>query len=68
MSLQEKLEQGSVEFQKLQTELSKAVEARQRLEAQESENELVKKVFLGDAASTFLWLIRGAGIRNIDGR
>jgi len=57
MSLQEKLEQGSIEFQKLQTELAKAVEARQRLEAQESENELVKKVLLRDAVSKLLWLI-----------
>ncbi|CAA7259942.1 unnamed protein product [Cyclocybe aegerita] len=45
MSLQTKLEQASGEFQKLQVDLSKAVEARQRLDAQLSENELVKKEF-----------------------
>lgn len=44
MSAEDKLQQASVEFQKLQAELSKVVEARQRLDAQLSENELVKKV------------------------
>lgn len=44
MSAQEKLQQASVEFQKLQADLSRVVEARQRLDAQFSENELVKKV------------------------
>ena len=44
MSLEAKLQQASVEYQKLQADLSKAVEARQRLDAQLSENELVKKV------------------------
>lgn len=32
------------EYQKLQTDLQNAVEARQRLDAQLSENEMVKKV------------------------
>lgn len=41
---QAKLQAASTEFQKLQLDLSNAVEARQRLEAQFSENELVKKV------------------------
>ncbi|KAF8167783.1 Prefoldin [Crassisporium funariophilum] len=45
MSLEAKLQQASVEYQKLQADLSKAVEARQRLDAQFSENELVKKEF-----------------------
>lgn len=45
MSLEAKLQQASVEYQKLQADLSKAVEARQRLDAQLSENELVKKEF-----------------------
>ncbi|TFK36828.1 Prefoldin [Crucibulum laeve] len=45
MSLAIKLQQASAEFQKLQGDLSKAVEARQRLDAQLSENELVKKEF-----------------------
>lgn len=44
MSLQAKLQAGSAEFQKLQIDLSRAVEARQKLDAQLSENELVKKV------------------------
>ena len=43
-SLEAKLQQASVEYQKLQADLSKAVEARQRLDAQLSENGLVKKV------------------------
>ena len=46
MSLDAKLQQTSVDYQKLQVDLSKAVEARQRLDAQLSENELVKKVLL----------------------
>ncbi|KDR85319.1 hypothetical protein GALMADRAFT_234123 [Galerina marginata CBS 339.88] len=45
MSLQPKLQQASVEFQNLQADLSKVIDARQRLEAQLSENELVKKEF-----------------------
>jgi chaperonin cofactor prefoldin len=44
MSLQVKLQNASEEFQKLQNDLSNTVEARQRLDAQLSENELVKKV------------------------
>ncbi len=44
--LQDRLQKASTEFQKLQGDLSNAVEARQRLDAQLSENELVKKVRL----------------------
>ncbi|KAJ4499511.1 Prefoldin [Lentinula lateritia] len=44
-SLREKLQAASVDFQKVQVDLSNAVEARQRLDAQLSENELVKKEF-----------------------
>ncbi|KAF5385317.1 hypothetical protein D9615_001418 [Tricholomella constricta] len=44
-SLQVRLQRASAEFQKLQGDLSNAVEARQRLDAQLSENELVKKEF-----------------------
>ncbi|KAJ3854083.1 prefoldin subunit 6 [Lentinula lateritia] len=44
-SLREKLQAASVNFQKVQGDLSNAVEARQRLDAQLSENELVKKEF-----------------------
>ncbi|KAH9486627.1 Prefoldin subunit 6 [Psilocybe cubensis] len=45
MSLELKLQQASVDFENLQAELSRVVEARQRLDAQLSENELVKKEF-----------------------
>ena len=44
MSLAVRLESASTEFQKIQLELQNAVEARQRLDAQLNENELVKKV------------------------
>lgn len=44
LALQEKLQAATAEFQKMQTDLSGVVEARQRLDAQLSENELVKKV------------------------
>ncbi|KAL1688284.1 Prefoldin [Schizophyllum commune] len=43
MSLAVRLESASTEFQKIQLELQNAVEARQRLDAQLNENELVKK-------------------------
>ncbi|KIY50584.1 Prefoldin beta-like protein [Fistulina hepatica ATCC 64428] len=45
MSLAIKLQTASAEYQKLDLDLSNVVEARQRLEAQLSENELVKKEF-----------------------
>ncbi len=44
MSLQARLQAASTDYQRLQADLSNAVEARQRLDAQLSENELVKKV------------------------
>ncbi|KAI0350476.1 Prefoldin beta-like protein [Trametes cingulata] len=44
-ALQERLQTASGEFQKIQAELASAVEARQKLDAQLSENELVKKEF-----------------------
>ncbi|KII93807.1 hypothetical protein PLICRDRAFT_36048 [Plicaturopsis crispa FD-325 SS-3] len=43
--LQDRLQTVSTEYQKLQLDLQNAVEARQRLDAQLSENELVKKEF-----------------------
>ncbi len=43
MSLQVRLQNVSAEYQKLEADLSNAVEARQQLEAQLSENEFVKK-------------------------
>ncbi|KAF8213165.1 Prefoldin beta-like protein [Mycena galopus ATCC 62051] len=45
LQLQAKLKTASAEYQKLQADLSNAVEARQRLDAQLSENDLVKKEF-----------------------
>ncbi|KAG7099113.1 hypothetical protein E1B28_000986 [Marasmius oreades] len=45
LALQEKLQIASKDFQKLQSDLSVAVDARQRLDAQLSENEMVKKEF-----------------------
>jgi len=44
MSLTSKLQTVSSDFQKLQEKLAKTVTVRQKLEAQLSENELVKKV------------------------
>lgn len=44
MSLPARLQVASSEYQRLQVDLSNAVEARQRLDAQLSENELVNKV------------------------
>ena len=46
MSLESKLQETSQDFQKLQVDLAHAVEARQQLDAQLSENEQVKKVQL----------------------
>ena len=43
-ALQERLQTASAEFQKIQDDLTVAVDARQKLDAQLSENELVKKV------------------------
>ena len=44
VQLQNRIQILSTEYQKLQNTLAEAVEARQRLDAQLSENELVKKV------------------------
>lgn len=44
-ALQVRLQRASTDFQRLQSDLSNAVESRQRLDAQLSENELVKKEF-----------------------
>lgn len=44
MSLPARLQAASSDYQRLQADLSNAVEARQRLDAQLSENELVNKV------------------------
>ena len=42
-SIQARLQTATTEYQKLQAELSNVVEARQRLDTQLQENELVKK-------------------------
>ena len=44
VQLQDKLQLASSEYQKLQNDLATIVDARQRLGAQQQENELVKKV------------------------
>lgn len=44
MSLEEKIQKASGEYQKVQLSLTNVIEMRERLEAQLSENELVKKV------------------------
>jgi prefoldin beta subunit len=43
-ALQQKVQVAAQEYQKLQIELSAVVDARQKLDAQLQENELVKKV------------------------
>ncbi len=55
MSLQEKAQAVAQEFQKLQADMAKAVEAREKLGTQQSENELVKKVRLSSGASCTLY-------------
>ncbi|TDL21239.1 prefoldin subunit 6, partial [Rickenella mellea] len=45
MSLEARLQAVNADYQKLQSDLSNAVDARQRLEAQLTENEIVKKEF-----------------------
>jgi len=67
-SLQARFQQASVEFQKIQGDLSDAVGARQRLDAQLSENELVKKVSgIADVIQQRLIVVR-TGILEIDTR
>lgn len=44
MSLEFRFQSASTEYQKIQTELASLVENRTRLDAQLSENEMVKKV------------------------
>jgi hypothetical protein len=47
MSLESKLQEASQDFQKLQIDLAHAVEARQQLDAQLSENKQVQEVIHG---------------------
>ncbi|KAI0917806.1 hypothetical protein AcV5_003955 [Taiwanofungus camphoratus] len=44
-TLEDRLHATSTDYQKIQNDISVSVEARQRLDAQLSENELVKKEF-----------------------
>jgi len=44
MSLQARAQAATTEYQKLQADLQNAVDARQRLDSQLQENEMVKKV------------------------
>ncbi|CAG8653016.1 16144_t:CDS:2 [Funneliformis caledonium] len=55
MSLDTRLEAATSEYQRLQKELSDAIEARQRLDSQLQENEVVQKEFklLKDDANIF---------------
>ncbi|OZJ04856.1 hypothetical protein BZG36_02628 [Bifiguratus adelaidae] len=53
--MEQQLEAASLAFQKLQKDLTKAVETRQRLDSQLQENELVEKEFqsLGEDANIY---------------
>lgn len=67
MSLEARLQAASSDYQKLQTDLSNVVEARQRLDAQLSENELVKKVrFLSLRAKDINTYLVLAGVHHAD--
>ena len=68
--LQAKLQVASTEYQKLQNDLSVAVDSRQRLDAQLQENEMVKKVRWNLASSELVrvYVAQGfpSGICSID--
>jgi len=53
MSLELRFQSASTEYQKIQTELASLVENRTRLDAQLSENEMVKKVRRNVFANSF---------------
>lgn len=52
MSLEFRFQSASTEYQKIQTELASLVENRTRLDAQLSENEMVKKVCCRTSSQT----------------
>ncbi|TBU26580.1 prefoldin subunit 6 [Dichomitus squalens] len=58
-ALQDRLQTASADFQKIQNDLSLAVDARQKLEAQFSENELVKKEFTSLTADNTVYKLIG---------
>jgi hypothetical protein len=70
--LQARLQAASTEYQKLQNDLSVAVDSRQRLDAQLQENEMVKKVWTENPSTTNLRKLRRLrftlGVRPIDSR
>jgi len=62
MSLPARLQAASTDYQRLQADLSSAVEARQRLDAQLSENELVKKEFATLTPNNVVFKLVGPGL------
>ncbi|KAG8816251.1 hypothetical protein FRC17_000383 [Serendipita sp. 399] len=62
-SLQNKLETATRKYQDLQDELAKAVEARQRLEAQQVETENVKKVHCSALSSNPILFLTKTSIK-----
>lgn len=59
MSLEVRLQAATTAYQKLQSDLSNAVDARQRLDAQLSENEMVKKEFAQLKSSNAVYKLIG---------
>ncbi|KAF8587491.1 hypothetical protein K439DRAFT_817201 [Ramaria rubella] len=59
MSLEVRLQAATSEYQKLETDLSNVVEARQKLDAQLSENEQVKKEFAQLQSSNKIYKLMG---------
>ncbi|KAH9947345.1 prefoldin subunit 6 [Amylocystis lapponica] len=58
-ALQLRLQNASADYQKLQADVSSAVEARQRLDAQLSENELVRKEFVNLTSANTVYKLIG---------
>ncbi|KIK46413.1 hypothetical protein CY34DRAFT_800420 [Suillus luteus UH-Slu-Lm8-n1] len=59
MSLEFRFQSASTEYQKIQTELASLVENRTRLDAQLSENEMVKKEFAQLTPSNVVYKLVG---------
>ncbi|KAG2075028.1 Prefoldin [Suillus decipiens] len=59
MSLEFRFQSASTEYQKIQTELASLVENRTRLDAQLSENEMVKKEFAQLTPSNTVYKLMG---------
>ncbi|KAH9851164.1 prefoldin subunit 6 [Lenzites betulinus] len=58
-ALQARLQAASTEYQSIQAELSAVVDARQKLDAQLSENELVQKEFASLSADNTVYKLLG---------